>query len=302
MLLRENSFQIKLITSDKELISLKETLDETSLIGLDIETAYWWDKTAERISIIQIGVPKENNVDVWIIDCFSSLNLSPLQQIFLNSNILKVIHNASFDVNKLRKLANIIVENVFDTMLAARRAGERSCSLSAMAMRHLGIELDKKHQRSNWAIRPLSEEQLEYAAKDVVIALMLYQKDNNSTLLGNYTRQSRFAYNEERPPVTAFEQPVRNLCAPIPANQAASQALIKIVTQFPGRYTIQSLSHCLGRERGGLAGYIVDKAISKEAFIDYKEALTIVLELITKGYLLDRSYRLSVGQAALTKF
>ncbi|MBI4851950.1 MAG: ribonuclease D [Acidobacteria bacterium] len=298
---KEIPFQIKLVKDDKALVSLKEILDETPLIGLDIETAYWWDKTAERVSIIQIGVPSENNVDVWIIDCFSSLDLAPLQQILLNTNILKIIHNASFDVNKLRKLANIIVENVFDTMLAARRAKERSCSLAAMAMRHLGIELDKKHQRSNWATRPLSEEQLEYAAKDVVVALMLYKKVTDSGYSGEYSRQNRFNYHEERPVVTAFEQPVRNLCAPIPANEAASQALIKIVMQFPGRYTPQSLSHCLGRERGGLAGYIVDKAISKEAFIDYKEALTIVSELITKGYLVDRSYRLSVGQVELTK-
>ena len=302
---QEKSTQIKLVTTNEALVLLKAALDETPLIGLDIETAYWWDKTAERISIIQIGIPSQNSLDVWIIDCFSSLDLSSLQQIFLNNNILKVIHNASFDVNKLRKLANIIVENVFDTMLAARRAGERGCSLATLAMRHLGIELDKKHQRSNWATRPLSQEQLDYAAKDVVIALMLYEKANNSGLSGEYNRQSRFAYNEERPVVTAFEQPVRNLCAPIPANQAASQALIKIVTQFPGRYTPQSLSHCLGRERGGLAGYIVDKAISKEAFVDYKEALTIISELIAKGYLIDRAYRLSVGQIAskrLTQF
>lgn len=290
-----------MVNTSETLVSLKAVLEETPLIGLDIETAYWWDKTAERISIIQIGIPSEHNVDIWILDCFSSLDLSPLQQIFLNNNILKVIHNASFDVNKLRKLANIIVENVFDTMLAGRRAGERGCSLSAMATRHLGIELDKKHQRSNWALRPLSDEQLDYAAKDVVIALMLYQKAINSGLSGQYLRQSRFAYNEERPVVTAFEQPVRNLCTPIAANQSASQALIKIVMQFPGRYSPQSLSHCLGRERGGLAGYIVDKAISKEAFIEYKEALAIVTELITNGYLIDRGYRLSVGQVALTQ-
>jgi hypothetical protein len=302
MPLTENSFEIKLVTTDKELSLLKETLKETSLIGLDIETAYWWDKTSERISIIQIGVLQENTVDVWIIDCFATLDLSPLQEMFLNSNILKVIHNASFDVNKLRKLANIIVENVFDTMLAAKRAGEKANSLSAMATRHLGIELDKTNQRSNWATRPLSQSQLEYAAKDVVIALMLYQKATNSGLSGTYNRQSRFNYNEERPIVTAFEQPVRNLCAPIPANQAASQALIKIVMQFPGRYTVQSLSHCLGRERGGLAGFIVDKAISKEAFIDYKEALSIVSELIANGYLVDRSYRLSVGEATRANF
>lgn len=291
--------EVKFITTPESLASSLEALKETSILALDIETAYWWDKSAEKISIIQLAIPQNDSITVWIIDCFSSLDLTPLQQIMVNNNILKVIHNASFDVNKLRKLANIIVENVFDTMLAARRAGEKGCSLAALAMRHLNIEMDKTHQRSNWATRPLSQDQLEYAAKDVIVTLLLYQKANKQGLSGEYRRQSRFSYNEERPVVTAFEQPVRCLSTAIPANKPAAQALIKIVLQFPGRYTIQSLAHCLGRERGGLAGFIVDNAITKDAFVDYQEALAIAAELINAGQLVDRGRRLCASQTAL---
>ncbi len=292
---------VTFVNSNEMLLSLHQSLMESSFIALDIETAYWWDKTAERVSLIQLGVQRETVFEVWVIDCFCNLNLKPLQEIMINSNIIKVIHNASFDVNKLRKLSNIIVENVFDTMLAARRSGEKGCSLEALAKRHLGISLDKTFQRSNWASRPLSKEQLNYAANDVIVTLLLYQKIADKPHLGKYKAQSRFSHYEERPVVTTFEHPVRNLCAPIPVNEVATKALIKIVMQFPGRYSVQSLAHCLGRDRAGLAGFIVDNAISKEAFIDHKEALTIIAELITKGYLVDRGYRLSIGQDALRK-
>ncbi len=291
--------EVKFIATPESLASLLEALAETSILALDIETAYWWDKSAEKISIIQIAIPKNDNISVWVIDCFSPLDLTSLQEVMINTNILKIIHNASFDVNKLRKLANIIVENVFDTMLAARRSGEKGCSLATLAMRHLGIEMDKSHQRSNWATRPLSQAQLEYAAKDAIVTLLLYEKVSKQGSSGHYQRQSRFSYNEERPLVTTFEQPVRHLSTPVAANSKAVQALIKIVMQFPGRYTVQSLAHCLGRERGGLPGFIVDNAISKDSFVDYKEALAIVTELLNAGQLVDRGRRLCVSQTAL---
>jgi hypothetical protein len=186
-------------------------------------------------------------------------------------------------------------------MLAARRAGERGCSLAALASRHLGITLDKRLQRSNWAQRPLDAEQIEYAAADVATTLLLYHRQLDMGLDGEYLRRSRHTYYEEMPQVTLFEQPVRALSAPMPPNQAAIAALVQIVAQFPGRYTPQSLANCLGRERGGLPGWIVDQAISKDAFIDYQDSLKIVIALIASGRLLDRGRRLSISREALSE-
>jgi ribonuclease D len=40
--------------------------------------------------------------------------------------------------------------------------------------RELGVVLDKRAQTSNWSCRPLSTDQLEYAALDAEVLLALY--------------------------------------------------------------------------------------------------------------------------------
>lgn len=297
----EQVHAIKLLSDEAGINELLTAAADAHLLALDVETAYWWDKNAERLSLIQLAVPGATAVEVWIIDCFAGIDLKSIQQLMINTNIRKVIHNAGFDVKKLRKLANIHVENVYDTMLAAKRAGERGCSLAALAARHLGITLDKRWQRSDWARRPLVPEQLQYAANDVLTTLKLYHHQLERGFNGYYRHQGRHVLHEEHPQITIFEQPVRAQCAPVPANETAARALLQIVAQFPGRYSPQSLANCLGRERGGLPGWIVDQAITKEAFVDYQEALTIIFALVAEGRLVDRGRRLSVSASAFQK-
>ncbi|MPM90371.1 Ribonuclease D [bioreactor metagenome] len=51
-------------------------------------------------------------------------------------------------------------------MIAARILGEQSVGLAALLNSRMGLELDKKYQRANWAIRPLTPEMLTYACQD----------------------------------------------------------------------------------------------------------------------------------------
>lgn len=294
-------YSVKLVSTTEDMVAFQAAMTDISLIALDIETAYWWDKSAEKVALIQIAVPTAQGIQVWVIDCLAKLDLLPVQQITINTNILKVIHNANFDVVKLKRLANIVVEKVFDTMLAGKRAGEKGCSLEKMAARHLNITMDKKLQRSNWATRPLTAAQLTYAALDAVLTLHLYNKLDNLGWDGDYQRRTAYSFNEERPQVTIFEQPVRATSEPILPNDQAAQALIQVVMQFPGRYNPQALANCLNRDRSGLAGYIVDAALTKEAFVEYQAALAIVNKLVAEGKLINRGRNLSVNKEALIK-
>lgn len=47
-------------------------------------------------------------------------------------------------------------------------------SLKAVCERELNISLDKSQQTSDWAQRPLTLEQLEYAALDAEVLLLLH--------------------------------------------------------------------------------------------------------------------------------
>jgi hypothetical protein len=64
--------------------------------------------------------------------------------------VIKAVHNAAFDVPRLDRHLGLRVSPVHDTCLAARRVGERGCSLKAQAERHLGLVLDKGARQSDW--------------------------------------------------------------------------------------------------------------------------------------------------------
>ena len=53
-----------------------------------------------------------------------------------------------------------------DTMVAARLAGERSFGLAALLEKYFRVRLDKRHQRADWSMRPLTPEMERYAALD----------------------------------------------------------------------------------------------------------------------------------------
>lgn len=73
--------------------------------------------------------------------------------------------------------ANITLANVFDTLAASRRIRGKQPgghSLAAVCRRELDKVLDKGQQVSDWTRRPLSPEQLSYAALDVEVLVPLY--------------------------------------------------------------------------------------------------------------------------------
>jgi ribonuclease D len=56
--------------------------------------------------------------------------------------------------------------NIFDTMLAARVCGWKRVGLGNILEELFTVRVDKKHQRADWTVRPLPDEQLRYAQMD----------------------------------------------------------------------------------------------------------------------------------------
>ena len=79
-----------------------------------------------------------------------------------------VIHGATFDLAHLGH-RGVDLGRVHDTQQAARLTlGASKCSLAAAVKHYLKVELDKGLQASDWAAPELSEDQLRYAARDVI--------------------------------------------------------------------------------------------------------------------------------------
>jgi len=124
----------------------------------------------------------EGGTKAFLIDCIACPSWTELlRPVFSDPQITKIAHNAKFDVKFLMKVG-IEVENVFDSMLAAQvlhsgqPAGKGYFTLEAVCQRYLGISLDKTEQTSDWGAHELSQEQLEYAARDAAVLVRLHAK------------------------------------------------------------------------------------------------------------------------------
>jgi hypothetical protein len=155
---------ISWVDSVPALERLVEQLKAEPVIALDFETALDFSS----LCLVQIGTR--------IIDALLVSDLSALAAIFANRDVIKVIHNAKFERRILAKEGLEIVA-VFDTLEASRKNYGRDIlgghSLAAVVARELKLNLSKAEHVSNWTRRPLSPEQIAYAAADVEVLMEL---------------------------------------------------------------------------------------------------------------------------------
>lgn len=280
---------VEYIGDQNALAAMIGRIQTAPVLALDIETINWWDRNAERVALVQLAFWEEGQVQTVVIDVLAGLDLNVLRMPLELSLQMKAIHNASYDAVRLARHFNIFTSPVYDTMLAARRAGEKKCSLQAQVAAHLGIELDKTEQRGDWGRRPLSREQLDYAAMDASCTLMLYERQIQRGMRGDY-----------EVPRHIERQPVRQSSLPLSDNNhlgelrihltedsamqpaakrsdsveldAVALSLLGIVTELSGRYSPEQLSTSVGSERIGLAGWIVDRVLGIDEDIDENAA------------------------------
>ena len=77
-----------------------------------------------------------------------------------------VFHDADYDLRLLSRDFGLNITSLFDTKIAAQFIGDTAFGLGALVEKYLGITLEKKHQRADWAQRPLPDDMLHYAAED----------------------------------------------------------------------------------------------------------------------------------------
>jgi ribonuclease D len=127
----------------------------------------------EKLCLLQVQAGERT----WLIDPLAEgLDLSFLGDVLADPEILKIFHAGDNDIRILKRDYDFAFRNIFDTHRAASLLGFRQLALTTLLEIHLGVKLEKKMQRSRWDIRPLSGEQLEYAALDTAHLPDLYRK------------------------------------------------------------------------------------------------------------------------------
>jgi hypothetical protein len=292
------NYGIEYIDTRQSLELFVERLNEATAIALDIETINWWDRTRERISVIQIAFRERDDLRVGVVDVLAGFDLESLRRPLELNLQTKAIHNASFDAVRLARHLGIATSPVHDTMLAARRSGEKKCSLQAQVRTHLGFDLDKTEQQGDWSRRPLDPEQLQYAALDAACTLILFEQQIARGLRGDYQLREKIDKRPSPLPVPLQIEP----SVVVDGELAASTlALLGIVVELSGRYSPEQLAASTGSERIGMAGWIIDNLIGTEADIDENTARDDISLLTERGLItLSLSRRLettSLGES-----
>jgi ribonuclease D len=105
--------------------------------------------------------------EVFAIDPFE-IDLTPLGEVLADASVLKVFHAAENDLPLLADATGQPIRNVFDTQIAAAFVGYGAAPAYALLVERLcGVRLPKTSRFTDWAARPLSQEQIAYALNDV---------------------------------------------------------------------------------------------------------------------------------------
>jgi len=183
----KNRIKPEIITTRSALCELVGRMSGEPLIAVDVE-ADSLHHYQEKVCLIQISMPKES----VIIDPLLLPDLSPLSKVMDNRSIRKLFHGADYDIRSLHRDFGIAVHNLFDTMIACQFLGEKEVGLAAVLYKRFGVELDKRYQKADWSLRPLSNEMIEYAVRDTSLLIDLY-----SMLKKELTDRKRLAWVEE---------------------------------------------------------------------------------------------------------
>lgn len=162
--------QAHYIDTPEALQQLCEQLQGATVVALDTEFMREKNYYAQ-FCLLQLATDK-------VIACVDPLaidDLSPLMDILYDERLTKVFHAAGQDLELFFDLYGKLPKPLFDTQIAAALLGQgNQVGYGNLVQAVLKVSLDKSHSRTDWALRPLDEAQLEYAADDVRYLLPLY--------------------------------------------------------------------------------------------------------------------------------
>lgn len=178
---------IPIISDPASLQSLTARLREAPRIAFDTEGASFHRYT-DRVYLIQMSSDQETA----LVDPLALSDLSALGALLADDRIEVVFHDADYDLRVLDRDYGFRARRVFDTRIAAQLLGEPAIGLAALLEKYAGVTLDKKLQRADWSIRPLTPEMIAYAAADTVHLPRL-----RDLLAGKLEAAGRWAWAQE---------------------------------------------------------------------------------------------------------
>lgn len=144
------------------------SIAKTPILALDTEGASF-HRFVDRIYLLQLSTREQTAV----IDPLPIGKPVGLGALLESPDVEIVFHDADYDLRLLHQDYGWHVRNIFDTRIAAQLLGLKAFGLAALLEKYFGLKIDKKFQRADWSLRPLSGGMLDYAAQDTLHLLQL---------------------------------------------------------------------------------------------------------------------------------
>ncbi len=164
--------RMKIITDTAELAATCTEFARHDYVTVDTEflreTTFW-----PILCLIQIAGPE----DECIVDPMADgIDLKPFFDLMAEESVVKVFHAARQDVEIVHNLGGLIPRPLFDSQVAAMVCGYGdSIAYNLLVSKITGGQIDKSSRFTDWARRPLTEKQLNYALADVTHLRDVYQ-------------------------------------------------------------------------------------------------------------------------------
>ena len=164
-----SALRIQSVMTEPALLHACTELASAPIASLDTE--FMRESTYfPQLCLVQIATAES----LWLFDPLA-LDLSPLFAT-LNARVTPlVLHSAEQDLELMYLATRALPPTLRDSQIAAAFLGfGDQMGYGNLVQQLTGITLDKSQSRTNWANRPLSEDQRQYAADDVRYLAQIY--------------------------------------------------------------------------------------------------------------------------------
>ncbi|ODV85865.1 hypothetical protein CANARDRAFT_27944 [[Candida] arabinofermentans NRRL YB-2248] len=185
------------IDDSSQLDELLLDLSKCKVIGIDLEHHDF--RTYHGLTSL-MQITSDHSKKDYLIDPLSPKlrsNLSVLNIVFTDPNIIKVFHGAYMDIIWLQRDLGLYIVSLFDTYHAARELSLGKYSLAFLLEKYVKFKTSKKWQLADWRLRPLNNEMRNYAKADTHFLIEIFHKLHNE-LLSNKPESLKTVLYESR--------------------------------------------------------------------------------------------------------
>jgi ribonuclease D len=172
--MNNRQIEYKLITTSDGLESFYTEHINVEWIAFDTEFISE-QRYYPQLCLIQVASEK----GLFLIDSILIENISPFLRLIEDEKILKITHAGSNDYRLFHSLYGTLPRNIYDVQIAAGFIGYRyPLALDSLLREELGVNINKSQKISDWAERPFSDGQIQYALVDVIHLKRLFDSIN----------------------------------------------------------------------------------------------------------------------------